>query len=213
VRNPLRSESDAFRFVLLTIGYFALIVIGSLINVWLGVAVFAVLTGGALWLVLAGRREAAKPVRQSPAASPPGEHRVLVVANEAVGGHALRSELESRARGRSVQVLVVAPALTSPLPHWTSDVDGARADAEARLEQSLAAMRSAGLDVRGEIGDSDPVQAVEDALRTFRPDELIVATHPEGRSSWLEQGIVGKLRERYALPLTHVVVDGDPDPR
>jgi hypothetical protein len=213
VRNPLRSESDAFRFVLLTIGYFALIVIGSLIDVWVGVAVFAVLTGGALWLVLAGRRGADRPVRQSPAASPPGEHRVLVVANETVGGPALRSELESRSRDRSVLVLVVAPALNSPLHHWTSDVDGARADAETRLEQSLAALRSAGLDARGEIGDTDPVQAVEDALRTFRPDELIVATHPEGRSPWLEQGVVGKLRERYALPLTHVVVDGDADLR
>ena len=48
MRNPIRSEADAFRFVLLTIGYFALIVIGSMINVWVGVAVFVVLTAGVL---------------------------------------------------------------------------------------------------------------------------------------------------------------------
>jgi hypothetical protein len=51
LRNPLRSEADAFRFVLLTIGYFALIVLGSLINSWVGLAVFLGLTGVALWAV------------------------------------------------------------------------------------------------------------------------------------------------------------------
>jgi Flp pilus assembly protein TadB len=59
VANPLRSEQDAFRFVLLTIGYFALIVIGSAIDVWVGVAVFVLLTAGIVWLVVSrGRRRA-----------------------------------------------------------------------------------------------------------------------------------------------------------
>ena len=53
MKNPFRSEADAFRFVWLTVGYCALIVIGSVINVWLGVAVFVVLTVGALWWLLA----------------------------------------------------------------------------------------------------------------------------------------------------------------
>ena len=53
--NPIRSEADAFRFVLLTIGYFALIVAGSLIDVWLGVAVFVVETAAIAWW-LVGRR-------------------------------------------------------------------------------------------------------------------------------------------------------------
>ena len=49
MRNPFRSEAEAFRFVWLTIGYFALIVIASLINRWLGVAVFVVLTAVVAW--------------------------------------------------------------------------------------------------------------------------------------------------------------------
>ena len=44
MRNPLSSEPAAFRFLLLTIGYFALIVIGSSINTWVGVGVFVALT-------------------------------------------------------------------------------------------------------------------------------------------------------------------------
>jgi hypothetical protein len=50
---------------------------------------------------------------------------------------------------------------------------------------------------------------IEDALRTFRPDELIISTHPPGRSHWLERGVVERARERFALPLTHIVVDLD----
>jgi GABA permease len=212
MRNPFRSEADAFRFVWLTIGYFALIFIGSLIDRWVGVAVFVVVTGVALWwLFRRGAQEA--PVKQVPAASPAGEYRILVVANETVGGPELLSEIRERSQGHAAKVLVVCPALNSPLRHWVSDEDDARAKAQARLDESLASMRAAGLDATGEIGDGDPIQAIEDALRTFRPDELIVSTHPVGRSHWLERGVVEKARERFDLPLTHVVVDLDADQR
>ncbi len=38
---------------------------------------------------------------------------------------------------------------------------------------------------------------------------IIVSTHPEGRSNWLERGVVSSVRERFAVPITHVVVDLD----
>ncbi len=138
-----------------------------------------------------------------------GSTAILVVANETVGGPELLSELSSRRDGRRLVVHVVCPALNSPLRHWVSDEDDARAAATDRLEQSLASMRAAGLDATGEIGDGDPIQAIADALRTFGPDELIVSTHPPGRSHWLERGVVEKAREQFALPVTHVVVDLD----
>jgi GABA permease len=207
MRNPIRSEADAFRFVLLTIGYFALIVIGSVINVWVGVAVFAVLTAGVLWWFVMGRGEAEAPVRQAPAASPPEQHRVLVVANETVGGSQLLDTIRERIAGRDARVLVVCPALNSPLRHWASDEDEAREQAQHRLDTSLETMQGAGIQAAGEIGDGDPIQAIEDALRTFRPDELVVSTHPLGKSHWLERGVVEKARERFALPVTHVIVD------
>jgi hypothetical protein len=49
--------------------------------------------------------------------------------------------------------------------------------------------------------------AIEDALRTFGADEIIISTHPEGRSHWLVKGIVTKARDRFPVPVTHVVVD------
>lgn len=104
-------------------------------------------------------------------------------------------------------MLVVCPALNSPLRHWASDEDGARAKAERRLGESLAALASAGVEARGEVGDADPVQAMDDALRTFGADEIVISTHPPGRSNWLEKEVIERARGRYPVPITHVVVD------
>ena len=60
---------------------------------------------------------------------------------------------------------------------------------------------------RGEVGDADPLQAIEDSLRTFGADEIIISTHPEGRSNWLEKGVVSGAKQRFTVPITHVVVD------
>jgi hypothetical protein len=130
-----------------------------------------------------------------------------VIANETVGGEALRERIAQRGAGKSARVLVVSPALNTPLRHWASDEDPARAEAQDRLERSLERLEQEGIEARGEVGDGDPLQAIEDALRTFGPDEIIISTHPEGRSNWLERGVVTGARERFAVPITHVVVD------
>jgi hypothetical protein len=206
VQNPFRTEEQAFRFLIVTIGCAALIVIGSFINKWVGLAVFLVEAAVIAWVILRhGRREA--PAQQVPPPHPEGERRILVIANETVGGEPLLREIRRRSEDVDEHVLVVVPALNSPLRHWTSDEDGAREAAQKRLEDSLASLRASGVDARGQIGDSDPLQAIEDGIRTFAPDELIISTHPPDRSHWLERGVVEGARERFALPVTHVVVD------
>ena len=88
-------------------------------------------------------------------------------------------------------MLVVCPALNSHVRHWASDEDGARAAAQQRLDASLAQLARARRSRRsGEVGDGDPLQAIEDALRTFGADEIVISTHPEGRSHWLERNVV-----------------------
>ncbi|HVW89634.1 MAG TPA: hypothetical protein VHC01_09220 [Gaiellaceae bacterium] len=213
MKNPVRSEQDAFRFLLYVLVYFALILIGYFIDHWLGLAVFVVLSLIVLWRLTVRNETPGAPTRQTPAPSPPDEHRILVIANETVGGPELLGEVRERAGGRRVRVLVVSPALNTPLGHWTNDEEEARAAAQARLDQSIAGFRAAGLETEGEIGDDDPIQAIEDAVRTFQPDELVISTHPEGRSHWLERGVVEKAQERFALPVTHVIVDLDADLR
>jgi hypothetical protein len=207
MQNPLRSEADAFRFLLIVIGGAAIIVLAAYINTWLGVAAaVVVVVGVARWY---WRQPSAKPPRLEIHDDTPHAHRILVIANETVGGRPLREEIARRGSGVGTEVLVVVPALNSPVRHWVSDEDGARADAQTRLDESLRAIREAGIEATGEVGDGDPLQAIEDALRTFAPDELIISTHPEGKSHWLERGVVSGARERFAMPVTHVVVDLD----
>jgi hypothetical protein len=206
VINPLRSEAEAFRFLIASIVYFGAIVIAAVINTWAGLAVFILLSAAVLAWWLRARREE-RPRQTAPRPHAAGERRILVVANETVAGHTLRSMILERSLDVREEVLVVTPALNSPLRHWVSDEDDARAAAQERLDASLAKLAEAGVVARGEVGDGDPLQAMEDALRTFGADEIIISTHPEGRSNWLERGVVEKARERFAVPITHVVVD------
>jgi hypothetical protein len=207
VINPLRSEAEAFRFLIASIGYFGAIVIATVAGgEWAGLAVFVVLTAVALaWWWRARRDDRPRQTAARPHAA--GERRILVIANETVAGHVLRSAILAKSLDVREEVLVVTPALNSPLKHWVSDEDDARAAAQKRLGESLAKLSEAGVEARGEVGDGDPLQAIEDALRTFGADEIIISTHPEGRSNWLERGVVEKARERFAVPITHVVVD------
>jgi hypothetical protein len=192
---------------LLTIAYFALIVIGAVIDKWVGFGVFIVLTLAVVYVAFLRPRNE-PPQRVAPTLShPPDERRVLVIANETVAGDTLHAMIRQKSEGYRTNVLVVAPAQPSPLQHLASDDDPGREAARKRVDASLEKLRAAGLPARGEVGDPDPLQAIEDALRTFGPDEIIISTHPEGRSHWLERGVVEHARERFAVPITHVVVD------
>ena len=208
MESPFRSEAAAFRFVLISIGAFALIVGASWINPWLGLAVFLFLAGAAFWIYL--RERGPSPLReQIEQVGPPDERRVLVVANETVGGEELMNAIGELAVAGRTRFYVVSPALNSRLKTWTSDEDPARLAAQQRLEATLERLSSLDVEALGKVGDVDPLVAVEDAVRSFGPQEIVVSTHPAGRSNWLERGVVTALRERYDVPVTHVVVDLD----
>jgi hypothetical protein len=206
LKNPVRDEASAFQVVLLTLGGAVLVVLAAWVSTWLGVVVFLALVAAALWAIRGGMRQ--RPPQAHVVRDEDGPtRRILVVANETVAGDELRDLLGEKASGVSEDVLLVCPALNSKLRTWTSDEDGARAAAQSRLDTSLARLEALGVQARGEIGDGDPLQAIEDALREFPADEIVVSTHPPGRSHWLEQGVVENARMRYDVPVTHVVVD------
>ena len=205
MKNPLRDESSAFQVVLITLGGALLVVIAVWLNTWLGLAVFVVLVGVALWAIRGGLIQ--KPPQAHVVHDDSPARKILVIANETVGGDELLTLLGAKSIDVDEQVLLVCPALNSRVRTWTSDEDPARAGAQERLDASLTRLADAGVSARGEIGDGDPLQALEDALREFPADEIVVSTHPPGRSHWLEQGVVEQARQRYDVPITHVVVD------
>ena len=143
--NPLRSEAEAFRFLIASIVYFGAIVIAAVINKWAGVAVFVLLTAGVFaWWLRARRYE--RPEQTVPRPHAEGEHRILVVANETVAGRDLLQEIERRATmGGEHEVLVVSPALAPRIRFLVSDVDGGIRAAEERMRSSVDALTSAGV--------------------------------------------------------------------
>jgi len=205
--NPLRSEEDAFRFTLIVVALLAPVVIVAVV---FSAGPALALAGGLALGLLVGlfvlkrdeppEKAALRPRRDD------GTHRVLVVANETLTGQALRSELSERSRQKT-ELRVVWPALNSKIKHWTNEEDDARARARERLDRLLAGLRSEGFSADGDIGDDDPVQAMEDALRRFPADEVIISTHPAGRSNWLEHDVVQRAQDRFDVPVMHVVVD------
>jgi len=207
VQNPFRSEAEAFNLVMLLVGYFAAIVLAKVLlgNV-AAVIVFVVVSLLALVWLMRGKPER-PPQTASARRGAEDEKRILVIANETVGGEPLREMIRDKSEGFREDVLVVCPALNSPIRHWASDDDKARDAARDRLSRSLDRLESLGISARGEVGDGEPLQAIEDALRTFGPDEIIISTHPPGRSHWLEKGVVREARARFTVPITHVVVD------
>jgi len=131
--------------------------------------------------------------------------RLLVVATASVPAPDLRAAVRAHA-GDDAETLIVAPASRISRLDWlTNDEDAARVDAADRADELAAAAPTD--DVSAQVGDSDPVKAIEDALRTFPADELIVVTLRDEDADWLEKGSATTALERFSLPLTHLVVE------
>jgi hypothetical protein len=209
MRNPMRTEAEAFTFVIAVIVLFAAVAVAGIFGGgWIGLVTFLVLAPLVFYRYVKSDPKVREPAVWERRRSGPGDRkRILVVANETVAGQALRGVVVERATADHADVLVVCPALNSRIRHWTSDEDEARGRAQTRLDESLAALSQEGVEARGEVGDDDPLQAIEDALRTFGADEIVISTHPPGRSNWLEKDVLERASERFDLPITHVVVD------
>jgi len=207
-RNPFRSEAEAFRFVLMTVVAFAVIALASLLGgAWVGVPVWAVLTA-AVATFYAVRRRAAREIRTAPPhVGSSGERQILVVVDGTTADETVVGAIEQASTGYRKRVLVVCPVRVAQVDHWTSAIDGARVQAQRNLDESLARLRGAGIEARGEIGDEDPLRAIEDALRTFGADTILVVTPSEELERGPARDVVVGARARFALPIAHVFVD------
>ena len=216
MRNPIRNETDAFYLALSGSGLTgASLVLGALVDPIVGVALFAGgLIGAGVWEFSSKDPHRRRPLRDAAAegrrvASPTARRNVLVVANRTLQGEELASTLRRRG-GDGAELRIVAPILVSRVHYLASDVDRELAEAHERLAGALAWARSEGLHASGKIGDPNAaLGAIEDELRQFAADEIVISTYPANISNWLETGIVERLREELDLPVIHVVVEPD----
>ena len=128
--------------------------------------------------------------------------KLLVLTAEPISADVLR---EAAGDGTDdAEVMVVSPALTdSPLRFWVSDADAAIAHAESTAEETVERLDEEGVDAVGDTGESDPMQALEDALATFDADRVVVFTHPEAERDYLEEGFVEEAEHRLGVPVIH----------
>lgn len=132
--------------------------------------------------------------------------KILALVSEPVSGEALKQAVGPE-RAEDAEVLVVAPALNSRMRFWLSDPDPAIERAEAVQQETTERMGEEGVDAAGDTGESDPLLAIEDALRTFAADEVVIFVHPSSEQSWLEEGVVERAEERFDVPVDHVLVE------
>lgn len=134
---------------------------------------------------------------------------ILVVANETVAGQSLIDVLKQRASGGEDLITVLSP-VSHPHSSYVVYDDTRRAAAGRRLDRTLSALREAGIAAHGLVVESDPADAVRDAIEMLepRPTEIVVSTHPKERSAWLRKKVIDRIRDAAGgLPVEHVVVD------
>lgn len=132
--------------------------------------------------------------------------RVLVVVDDACTAPNVCTSVRAFAARRPIEALVVAPAHGASLEQWYVDDDAARAEATHRLRTCLNCLSQEGIQVRGRLGDADPVRAIADALYAFDADEILLVTASAHSSGWLRPSVLARVRRTFAKPVRHVVM-------
>jgi hypothetical protein len=127
--------------------------------------------------------------------------KLLVVTSEPITADQLRAALPDDVDPADAEVMVVAPALQqSGLRFWLSDADDAIERARQVRTETVEQLGEAGVSASGDTGESDPMQAIEDAVNIFSPERILLFTQGEGYREQLDEG---KLRERLGVPVDH----------
>jgi hypothetical protein len=135
--------------------------------------------------------------------------RILLVADRTATGQHVRDALAERG---PCDITLLVPA-ARPSGGWTWDEDDARDDARRRMETGAGALRRAGYQVRGVLGDFQPLEAIRDAMRERAYDEILISTLPARLSRWLRQDLPARAARAFAVPVTHVEALTAPDER
>jgi hypothetical protein len=157
----------------------------------LGMAVGAI---AATSVLVFAARSKPQPKLEVAAADEDGYHILVLAVVEATPAAAQRI---ADITGSPSDVRLLVPVPSHRLDRWLSAEDNARREAEGRLARSAGALVAAGLPVSGSVGDPDPAQALEDELRGYAADEVVLLTGG-GRDP------LAKVEGRLGLPLRRV---------
>ncbi len=136
--------------------------------------------------------------------------KLLVLTSEPISAQQLRKAVGDQATQENPEVLVVAPALQeSGLRFWTADADEAIERAQEVWRRSVGELSDEGVAARGDTGESDPVQAIQDSLQTFPADRIIIFRHSGDEQRYREDFDLDELREDLGLPVEEARVGAE----
>lgn len=134
-------------------------------------------------------------------------HRLLVVAAEEVSGAQVRDAVAEHAAGRAAEVRLIAPALVkTALENAMGDVDDAIVEARGRADRSVEELKRAGIEAEPAVGDSDLRLAIQDALQTFKADEIVIVAH-RGGGPYLESRGIEEAERDFEPPIVELYVE------
>jgi hypothetical protein len=107
------------------------------------------------------------------------------------------------------QILVITPTLPGRFEWLSSATDRAHEQADARLQTVLGHLEEVGTGGEGKVASDDPLEAIADGVRAFGPDHLLIALRAGKSAGWQEKGLLDRIQERFALPMTVFSVDGE----
>jgi hypothetical protein len=152
--------------------------------------------------------------------------QILVVANQTLGGEELLSIVRDRLGSGPAAFWVVVPAtvptddrdmaLLGPGTGAGSIVESVQHTedpydmAERRLQEGLAQLRELGAEADGEVGDEDPMHAIEQALKSRTFEEILISTLPTHVSRWLHTDLPSRAQRKFDLKVTTVTARTGP---
>lgn len=170
----------------------------------LGLAVGFVTAAVLVWIVVTRRLDT--PIEPR-APRDRRDHLLIALTRELDDPRLVRRIVSPRNLDRepdAADVLVLAPATARAIDRWAGDYESARTEAQRKLVVSVASLAAAHVEASAAVGDDDPIQAIEDRLRTFPATEVILVTGNPADDPAGERA-AAELEHRLSVPFTHVV--------
>ncbi len=130
--------------------------------------------------------------------------RILAVTATPISAQELRDTLPAEVDLDAVEALIVAPAFqASPLRFWVSDADDAIDRASETWRRSVDSLDASGISASGDTGESDPLDAIEDAMQTFKADRIVLFTRRDDDARYREDVDPDEVATRFGVPVDH----------
>jgi hypothetical protein len=123
----------------------------------------------------------------------------LVVANQTVEDERLLAMLKDRASDGHHRFIVIMP-----------QGEGGGGDPYQRLAHVLRHLEENGLDAVGQVVHPDPFTAIQNAVRYYPVDDIIISTFEPERSGWLRADLIERVKGATNKPVEHIVASAAP---